>query len=271
VVGVTGGVPDPGSAGGDPVEEYLDQLYARLRSRPREGRRILTEAEDHLRQGVAEGLAGGLTEREAAEHAISSFGSVRAVVRAHERRHHRPAIALLGDLAVSAWQLIAIGLLAVGASGLVAGVMNHALGREFVGGTPTATGLSAAACQHYLTNWPAAHTCAQAWMMEVSGDAVTLRVAGGLAGLVMLTGYLLARRWAQRSLPASFVPAVAMTVFGTAAAGLSWLAVAGRAAGVSNGPGYYASGAIVALMAAAAFALPLRRALFQHARGHSRG
>jgi hypothetical protein len=63
------------------------------------------------------------------------------------------------------------------------------------------------------------------------------------------------------------VPAVAVTAFGTAAVGLTWLAVAGRAAGVSNGPGYYASGAVVALAAAALSALPLRRRLSGLARG----
>lgn len=247
-------------SGAELIEEYLDLLYAELRTVPREARRILAEAEDHLREGVAEGLAAGLTEREAAEHAISSFGSVRAVARAHERRPRRLApAALLTDLALSAWQLVSLGLAAVGVSGLLTALMNHTLGRQFVGGTPTAAGLSAAQCHSYLSAWPAARTCAQAWMMESSSDAVTLRVLAGLAGLVLLAGYLLARRRAPRALPRGFVPAVAAPVFGTAAVGLAWLAVAGQAAGVSNGPGYYASGAVVALAAAALSALPLVR------------
>jgi hypothetical protein len=254
-------------SGDDLIEEYLDLLYAELRTTRAEARRILAEAEDHLREGLAEGLAAGMTGREAAGHAISSFGPVRAVVRAHERRGRPAGLALLASLVTAAWQLAATGLLAVGASGLVAAVMNATLGRQFVGGAPTAAGLSAAACRYYLANWPGAHGCAQAWMMEVSGDAVTLRVAAGLAGLVMLAGYLLARRRAPRRLPAVFVPAVAVTMFGSAAAGLAWLALAGRAAGVSNGPGYYASGAIAALAVAAGFALPLRRTLLRHARG----
>lgn len=252
--------------GSELIEEYLDLLYAELRAAPREARRILAEAEDHLREGMAEGLAAGLTEREAAEHAISSFGSVRAVVRAHEQRPRRvPVAALLSDLALAAWQLAAIGLVAVGASGLVTLVMNHAFGRQFVGGIHTAAGLSAADCRYYLAGWPAAHSCGQAWMMEISSDAVTLRVFAGLAGLVLLAGYLLARRWVPRALPAGFVPAVAAAVFGTAAAGLTWLAVAGRAAGAGNGPGFYASGALVALVAAGLFALPLRRTLLGRA------
>ena len=87
----------------DPVEEYLDQLYASLRTTPREARRIIAEAEDHLRESVEAGLAAGLTERAAQEAAISSFGSVRAVVRAHARRV--PPVTVLGELVMAAWKL----------------------------------------------------------------------------------------------------------------------------------------------------------------------
>ncbi|MGE5137268.1 MAG: permease prefix domain 1-containing protein [Gemmatimonadota bacterium] len=248
------------------IEEYLDLLYAELRTSPPEARRILAEAEDHLREGMAEGLAAGMTGREAAGHAISSFGSVRAVVRAHERRR-RPAVTLLASLAAAAWQLAATGLLAVGASGLVAAVMNRTLGSGFVGGAPSAAGLPAAACRYYLANWPGAHTCGQAWMLETASDAVTLRVLAGLAGLVMLAGYLAARRRAPRVLPDGVVPAVAVTLFGTAGAALAWLSAAGPVAGGHGGPGSYLSGAIAALAVAAGFALPLRRSLLRHARG----
>jgi HAAS domain-containing protein len=72
-----------------PVEEYLRQLRASLRTRPEETSRILAEAEDHLLEGVAAGLAAGLTETEAAEAAISSFGTVRAVAR-HQPAHLGP-------------------------------------------------------------------------------------------------------------------------------------------------------------------------------------
>ncbi len=102
----------------DPVEEYLDQLHVSLRTTPREARRIIAEAEDHLRESVAAGLAAGLTEREAQEAAISSFGSVRAVVRAHARRV--PPAAVFGELVMAAWKLTTHRLLAVAGSGLVA-------------------------------------------------------------------------------------------------------------------------------------------------------
>jgi hypothetical protein len=54
------------------IEEYLRKLRASLRTRPEETSRILAEAEDHLRESVAAGLA----ETEAAEAAISSGGGL---------------------------------------------------------------------------------------------------------------------------------------------------------------------------------------------------
>jgi hypothetical protein len=83
----------------EPIEQYLSELRARLRGR--DAVLILAEAEDHLREDVAAGLAAGLTAQEAQHAAISSFGSVRAVVRAHQPRWRRavagltrPALAL---------------------------------------------------------------------------------------------------------------------------------------------------------------------------------
>jgi hypothetical protein len=255
---------------GDLVENYLDQLYVGLRGSPRQGRRILAEAEDHLREGVADGVAAGLTEREAQEQAISSFGSVRAVVRAHDRRLRTvPGLAVLADVAMSGWRLGSIGLLAVGASGLVAAVMNQAFGRSFVGSASGAA-LPLAACRHWLSNWPGAHSCAQAYLLESSSDAVSLRVFTGLTGLILLGGYCLARRsgWSRGVLPDAFVPTIGMSLFGAAGLGLlalslSHVSVLGP---LTTGPGSYLSGAVVALAMAAVFAVQVQRTLLRHAR-----
>ena len=262
---------------GDLIEDYLDQLYTGLRGSPRRGRRLLAEAEDHLRQGVAEGVAAGLTEREAQEAAISGFGSVRAVVRAHQVRRQRvPGLAVLADLVMSAWKLGSIGLLAVGASGLVVAVMNALFGRPFVGAVAAGTTLPAADCRYWLGIWPHAHSCAQAYMLESSSDAVTLRGAAGLLGLVLLAGYLLARRlaahrgWAPGVLPDGFTPTIAVSLFGAAGLGLIWLALM-RGSGPTpiggiTGPGFYLSGAIVALVMAATYGRSLHRTLVRRAR-----
>jgi hypothetical protein len=256
----------------DLVEEYLDQLYTKLRGSPRQGRRLLAEAEDHLRQGVDEGLAGGLTLEEAQQHAVSSFGSVRAVVRAHDTRLRRvPGAAVLTDLVMSGWKLGSTGLLAVGASGLVVAAMNVIFGRSFVAAVAPGIRLPAASCRYWLSAWPSAHDCAQAYLLESSSDAVSLRIAAGLLGLLLLGGYYLAQRrgWSPGVLPDGFTPTIAVSLFGAAGLGLAWLALMRGgglvAVGGITGPGFYLSGAIVALVLTAGYGLQLHRTLLRHA------
>jgi HAAS len=258
------------STGGDLIEDYLDQLYAGLRGSPRQGRRLLAEAEDHLRQGVADGMAAGLSEREAQQAAISSFGSVRAVVCAHQvQRHRGPVLAVVADLVMAGWRLGSVGLLAVGASGLVVVVMSGLFGRPFVGAVAPGTRLPAPGCRYWLSLWPHAQSCTQAYMLESSSDAVTLRGAAGLLGLVLLAGYWLARRrgWSPGVLPEGFAPTIAVSLFGAAGLGLAWAALTHGGGLVVftgiTGPGFYLSGALVSLAMAAAYGWRLQRTLLQ--------
>lgn len=268
------GSGQPG-AGGDPISEYLDGVRRRLRTTSAEAGQILAEAEDHLREAVADGLAAGLTEREAQEAAISGFGSVNAVVRAHNARlwRHAPA-AVLGDLILAGWKLGSQFLIAVGASGLLVAGMNAVFGRPFTGAAPAGTRFSAGSCQYWLSAWHGAHTCAQAAMLETSSDDVVLRLAGGIGGVVLLAAYYLARGllrrrgWEPGVLPEAFFPLAAACSFGAAFVALSWLTVnrlAGYHAvlGFTGGPGAFLSGAIVTLVVAAGYLLPLRRTLLQ--------
>jgi hypothetical protein len=258
---------------GGPVEDYLDQLYAGLRTTPRQARRIIAEAEDHLREATTAGIEAGLSEQEAQEAAISSFGSVRAVVRAHARRI--PPLAVLGELAMAAWQLTSIALLAVAGSGLVAFVMNQLLGPSFVGGSAaSASGLSGGACRHWMSLWPHVQHCGQVAVLENSSDAVSLRLLALIPGLILFEGYLLARRyqrkrgWRADLLPDAFVPTVAACLFGGLTAGLVLLAAAAPpTAAVTGGPGTFLSAAIVTVLVAIAFVPALRRALLRHAYG----
>lgn len=254
MVGVSGGQQ------ADLVGAYLGELRARLRTRDAE--LVLAEAEDHLRESVAAGLAIGMSERAAQEAAISAFGSVRAVVRAHRRGKGQ----LAADLAMSALNLGWVGLFSIAASGFVALAMNRLAGRSFVGGAPAGTRFSPARCQHWLSIWHGARTCAQAAMLESSSDAVSLRVlGGGIGGLALLSVYLLARRYWRRDgarvLPRGFFPLVAAGVFAVGALALVVCSVTGGPLGVPAGPGAYLSGALVALAMAAVYGLRARRAL----------
>jgi hypothetical protein len=100
-------------AGRDLVAGYLAELRAGLRVPPAEAELILAEAEDHLRETAAVGMTVGMTELEAQQAAISSFGPVGAVVRAHRRR-----TATAVDAVMAAWKLAALLATTVGAVGL---------------------------------------------------------------------------------------------------------------------------------------------------------
>jgi hypothetical protein len=256
----------------DPIGRYLEQVRAGLRVAPAEAELILAEAEDHLRETAAAGLAAGLTEREAQEAAISAFGSVSAVVRAHAPRpghlvKGRTAAAVLGDLFLAAWKLGGIGLTAIGVSGLVVALMNHTLGRAFTGQAPAWVTFPKASCAYWMAIWPGAHTCAQAAMQEASSDNVVLRGAAGIVGVALLGAYVLARRVQRRRgrgpavLLAGYFPALAACVFGAGGLGLALAQLTGFM--VTAGPGSYLSGAIVSLAVAACYAGRARPA-FEH-------
>jgi hypothetical protein len=252
VVGVTG----------DLIDRYLAELSASLRTPPERTAEIVAEAEDHLRESVAAGLAIGMTEREAQEAAISAFGPVRAVVRAHHRRPRQ----LAADLVMAGLKLGWTGMFAIAASGFVALAMNHLFGRSFVGGTQASGNrFTAAQCQYWMSVWQGARTCGQAAMLEASSDAVSLRVIGGvIGGGILLACYLLARlRWRRgdEMLPRGLFPLAGTAIFTTGALALVVCTFTGGPFGAPAGPGTFLSGAVVALAVAAAFALRARRDL----------
>ena len=94
-------------------------------------------------------------------------------------------------------------------------------------------------------------------MLENSIDAVSLRLAVGVLGLILLLCYCVApRRRSRHVLPDGFVPTVAVSLFGAAGAGLAVLAASGGPAISVVGPGWYLSGALVALVMAATLCAP---------------
>jgi hypothetical protein len=97
----------------DLIAGYLEELRAGLRVPAAEAELIAAEAEDHLRETAAAGIAIGMTKLEAQQAAISSFGPVRAVVRAHRRR-----TVTAGGAAMAAWKLAALLATTVGVGGL---------------------------------------------------------------------------------------------------------------------------------------------------------
>jgi hypothetical protein len=192
------------TAPADPLHQYLDQMKTGLRT-PEAGR-ILAEAEDHLRESVAVGRRAGLTEIEAQQAAISSFGSVRAVVRAHQSRYGRAA-AVITDVTMAAWKLAWLFLLAYDASTMVMYAYVRMSTQDLVIQTAPSAG----------------------------GGRPVVWIAMGIAGLPLLAGYHLARRFQRRrgravaTRVAGVFPLVAVIFFGAATTALVLLNISGAA------------------------------------------
>jgi hypothetical protein len=135
--------------------------------------------------------------------------------------------------------------------------MNFAFGPTFTGQAPPGVTFAKADCAYWMSAWPGAHTCATAHMLEASSDAVVLRIVGGVLGIIMLQGYAIARYfWRQRGhgpavVLAGHFPVLAAGVFGAGAFGLALAQLTGFT--VSEGPGAYLSGALVAAALAAGY------------------
>lgn len=227
----------------DLIAEYLDRLRRGLRVRSEEAGLILAEAEDHLRETEAAGLAVGMTGREAQLAAISSFGPVRAVTRAHlARAAAGPAVAVM-----AAWKLVSLLLLAAGVSGMAIVVL-AGFARRASGPAPL---FLAGPGPHHTTYYHLAFnpvsgvwTQTAGWSEQdpayISGGTVSwlsqpfpgwhAAVLLAIAGAVLLAGYGLVRRRLPGAPLAGLFPAVAVSVFG--ALGLALLVIALR---VRNG------------------------------------
>lgn len=224
-----------------PIEDYLDELLRRTRADARTTRRLLDEAADHLHATAAELQSGGMSRQGAETEAVRRFGPVTPIAHATFRRSF---VGLALETLRAALFLAGCGLVAVGISGLVALVMNLWAGRSFVGGQTVFPGSGAS-------------------VQETADDAVVLRVIAGLAGLLLLLGYLAWRRYAHvpRVLPAGLVDALGAAAF---AAGTAVLAVASADQAVQTGTpgvGFPLSGALVALPATVYFCIRAARAL----------
>jgi hypothetical protein len=175
------------------------------------------------------------------------------------------ALPVVRQLVVTLAFLGAVGLLAVGASGLLAGGMGAAFGHDFVSGDPTGVTYTKARCDYFLEYYPEAGTCAKAAVEHHYDEVVMYRIDAGVLGLVTLgAAALLRRRWKRDALllPDGFVPIVAVSLFGAAAAFLLLdsfgLAVVG---GETNGVGQWLSGGVVAAVMALVYLAPLSRTL----------
>jgi hypothetical protein len=257
----------------DPIEAYLDRLLAHLRGSAHDVRRILSEAEEHLRDAAAEAVAAGATEEEARGRAVERFGDPRTLARRFSARLAPvPPAAVVGELARAAVLLGAVGLVAVGASGALAELLGRLFGPAFVAGDLPGVTYTARRCAEYLEYFPDAGSCARAAALHHWGEVVEYRVAAGVLGLALLGGSLLWRRQDGGQprylgiLPDGFSATVATGLYGVAAAGLALLSLDAFLVAGGDGTGQWLSAAVVAAAMAVVYGLSLYRTVLARAR-----
>jgi hypothetical protein len=255
----------------DPIDDYLDELLARLRGPASDVRRTLGEAEAHLRDAVDEQVAAGIELAQAQRVSIERFGSVAQVAATANRSlEGRKAVQVLGALLWAAGRMVAVGVASVGIAAVLARALAVVTSTAFVFGVPADAVLPADRCAHWLSVQPSATTCSQAAMLENSSDTFQFYTGGAVLGLVVLGVAFTIRAIVRRAqgtaragivLPLAAVPAIGATVFGGTGAAL-------LSAGISDVmlPGFWGRGlwfvdAGVAILVALSYAVIFVRAV----------
>jgi hypothetical protein len=171
--------------------------------------------------------------------------------------------ALATELALSAIRLVAVGLIALGISGIVAWALGVAAGKAFVAGDPPGVTYTAARCRDLFEYVPHARSCAQAATAHHFDEVVWYRIAAGALGCLafLATAWARRRRVPRDLQPEAFVPTVAATVFGIAGIWLIGQGIDNLILKTDGGAGSYLSGGVVAVAVAAWFTIPVIKAL----------
>ena len=152
--------------------------------------------------------------------------------------------------------LVWVGLLAIGASGVVAGAMSFAWGPDYH--ALIASRLEDR-CAELQQGSAATVTCREAATLDHADEVVGYRVVAGVLGLLALVGWLSWRRRVkppEDALPPALVSGAATAMF--LVAGLALAAIGVDLLVLGAGPGGYLSAGAVSLAVAAYFGCRLR-------------
>lgn len=250
------------SAEPDPIETYLDELLCAARVLPvREARYLLAESEAHLRDAAQAASADGASPHDASVAAVSGFGPVRELVGQERARLRTPVRTLAAQVVRTGFVLGAIGAIAVGVSGVIAGLIYWIGGAGAIAPVPRAADLTASSCARW-TGLARGLDCRQAAISDWATETIWYRIALGLIGVVAVMAYRAARR---RRAPAGLAPVVTesigATLFVCAAAATLALGVDSFVTTSGSGAGQWLSATPVAIAAAAIFGSRLTRRL----------
>jgi hypothetical protein len=178
------------------------------------------------------------------------------------RRDHRFRPVAI-ELIFAATRLVAVGLVAVGISGIIAWSLGAAAGKAFVAGDPPGVTYTTARCRDFLEYVPHARSCAAAATTHHFDEVVWYRLAAGVLGGAVLLALAWARRRRQphELQPETFVPTVAAAMFGIAGIWLIGQGVDNVILKTDGGGGGYLSGGVVAVVVAGWFTIPIFKAL----------
>jgi hypothetical protein len=172
------------------------------------------------------------------------------------------------ELGFAFTRLAIVGLIAIGISGVIAGIFGSAFGRSFVAGDLPGVTYTAARCADYFEYSPGAKTCEEAATWHHYGEVFQYRLAAGVLGLLILGAYVLAQRKLRHdpaALPSGFVPTIGTTMYGAAAFYLLATSVNGALLHETAGVGGMLSGGVVAAVMAVVYGIALYRILLRRA------
>lgn len=165
-------------------------------------------------------------------------------------------------------QLAWVGLLAIGASGILAGAMGIAFGADFVAGDFPGVTYTPARCADLQEYAPAGTSCNQAAALHHQDETVSYREGAGLLGALVFVLWFFARgRLAGGTgevgagLPPGFVATAGLAMFGVVGLVMLALGLGLLVLGPGTGAGADLSAAIVSLIVAGVFATRLYRTL----------
>ncbi len=205
-------------------------------------------------------------------------GTLAIVQTASLENRPRPWLlprAAVVELSLAITRLAIVGLIAIGISGVAAGIFGSAFGRSFVAGDPPGVTNTAERCGEYFEYSPGATTCEEAATWHHYGEIVRYRVGAGVLGAILLAVYGLARRRRRRLrgdraiLPPGFEATIGTAMYAAAAAYLMGSSVDGAALHETAGIGGSLSGGIVASIIAIVYGISLYRVLLRRAEGGS--